>query len=125
MMSQSQPQAELTRKEIKDLRVLVLFTDIYCRANHPGRQLQSVQLEAASDRLNLDRHQYCEDCAAFLAYAIKRRIVCPLDPKPACKHCPVHCYKPDMRDKVREVMRFAGPHLMKRGRVDLLWHYFF
>lgn len=125
MMSQSQTQAELTRKEIKDLGVLVLFTEVYCRVHHPGMQAHPVRLGTSPGRLNLEKHRYCEACAAFLAYAIQRRIVCPLDPKPACKHCPVHCYKPDMREKVREVMRFAGPYLMKRGRLDLLWRYLF
>ncbi|NOR49648.1 MAG: hypothetical protein GQ530_01275, partial [Desulfuromonadales bacterium] len=40
-------------------------------------------------------------------------------------HCPVHCYAPEQREKVREIMRFSGQYLIKRGRLDLLWHYFF
>ena len=42
-----------------------------------------------------------------------------------CKHCHVHCYRPGHREKVREIMRFSGRHLILRGRLDLLWHYFF
>jgi hypothetical protein len=37
----------------------------------------------------------------------------------------VHCYRPDYRQKVREIMRFSGKYLLLRGRLDLLWHYFF
>jgi hypothetical protein len=37
----------------------------------------------------------------------------------------VHCYQPGHREKVRAIMRFSGPYLIRRGRLDLLWHYFF
>ena len=63
--------------------------------------------------------------AAFLLYACERRLRCPLEEKPACKHCPVHCYRPGHREKVREIMRFSGRHLIRRGRLDLLWRYLF
>jgi hypothetical protein len=58
-------------------------------------------------------------------YAFDRRLRCPLEEKPACKHCQVHCFKPGHREKVREIMRFSGQYLIWRGRLDLLWHYFF
>ena len=30
----------------------------------------------------------------------------------ACKNCPVHCYKPEMREQIRIVMRWAGPRML-------------
>jgi hypothetical protein len=57
-------------------------------------------------------------------YARDRLIACPYDPKPKCKHCPTHCYKPAMRRRVREVMQFGGMHFVKRGRLDWLVKYF-
>lgn len=53
------------------------------------------------------------------------RLRCPLDLKPVCKHCPVPCYRPGYREQAREIMRFSGKYLMRRGRLDLLRHYFF
>jgi len=116
----------LTRRERTDLLVLARFTAVYCRVHHrrQPRQPFPVGHDLAAS-LHLGRDGYCSDCRAFLEYAFTRRLRCPLDPKPACKHCQVHCYRPDYRQKVREIMRFAGPYLMKRGRLDLLWHYFF
>ena len=32
--------------------------------------------------------------------------------KPVCAECTVHCFKPDMRSQIRDVMRFAGPGLL-------------
>jgi hypothetical protein len=48
-----------------------------------------------------------------------------MDPKPACKHCPQHCYAPRYRDEIREVMRYSGRKLVMSGRVDYLVHLLF
>jgi hypothetical protein len=34
----------------------------------------------------------------------------------------VHCYKPDMREKVRAVMRYAGPRMLRRHPVLSVLH---
>ena len=118
--------AELTSKEIKDLRVLAQFTSVYCKVHHQDSErfpLDSNRRGIA--KLKVDQYPVCAECREFLQYAIERRLRCPLDPRPVCKHCQIHCYKPDYRQKVREVMRFSGKYLMLRGRLDLLWHYFF
>jgi hypothetical protein len=108
-------------KELKDLRILALFTSVYCAAHHQEAERSVVDfgLPGTTD------YRCCADCADFLSYAIERRQRCPLKPKPLCKHCTVHCYRPGHREKVREVMRYSGKALIKRGRLDLLWHYLF
>lgn len=115
----------LTRRERKDLLVLAKFTSVYCRVHHRQHRQPLPAGHEIAAALGLHRDGYCSECRAFLEYAFARRLRCPLDPKPACKHCPVHCYRPDYRQRVRDIMRFAGPYLMRRGRIDLLWHYFF
>ena len=113
----------LTNKERKDLRVLVLFTTVYCRAQHTG---EHNPLSGLPSQLKAcQRYLCCSECAEFLRYAIERRLRCPLDPKPSCKHCQVHCYRSGHREKVLEVMRYSGKALIRRGRLDLLWHYLF
>jgi hypothetical protein len=115
----------LTRKEIKDLKVLLQFTAVYCRVKHEGAKLSITTAEPELQTLPLQKFPVCKECREFLLYAMQRRLCCPLDDKPVCKHCPVHCYKPEYRQKVREIMRFSGQYLIRRGRLDLLWHYFF
>ena len=54
----------------------------------------------------------CPDCEQLLEYARARLDKCFYgNDKPACKHCPIHCYKPLMREKMREGMRWAGPRM--------------
>ncbi|HEY5672702.1 MAG TPA: nitrous oxide-stimulated promoter family protein [Malonomonas sp.] len=113
----------MTRKERKDLKILALFTSVYCKAQHPGRQKPLTGLPPSLE--NLVHLQCCDDCQDFLLYAIDRRLKCPLEEKPICKHCTLHCYRPGHREKVREIMRFSGKRLIRRGRLDLLWHYLF
>lgn len=126
MTAQPETSARLlSRKELKDLKVLLQFTAVYCRARHDGHRGQLAIAEPELQRLPLDKHPVCSECRDFLHYAFERRLRCPLDHKPACKHCQLHCYKPGHRERVREIMRFAGPYLIRRGRLDLLWHYFF
>lgn len=125
MKQQATPAQTLTHREVKDLKLLALFTSVYCQAHHDGSKAALVVADPPLRRLPLHKYPVCADCAAFLRYAFERRLRCPLAEKPACKHCPVHCYKPGHRERVREIMRFSGQHLIKRGRLDLLWHYLF
>ncbi len=123
--SNGSPIQEPTRRERKDLRVLALFTAVYCRARHEGEKAPLDEAGQGLPGIGLGRRPLCAGCREFLAYAVRRRLLCPLDPKPTCRHCHLHCYRPGHREKVREIMRFSGRHLILRGRLDLLWHYFF
>ncbi len=113
----------MTNKEKKDLKVLALFTSVYCKDHHIEeiKSLSGLPAQLSS----LEKYPSCASCRDFLNYAIERRLNCPLEEKPVCKHCQVHCYRSDYREKVREIMRYSGKALIKRGRLDLLWHYLF
>lgn len=115
----------LTDKELKDLRLLALFIICWCGVHHDSAQRRLLNGEAEFAPLNLPLCQLCPECRDLLRYALARRHACPLDPKPACKDCQIHCYNAERRAEIRKVMRFSGRHLILRGRLDLLWHYFF
>jgi hypothetical protein len=69
--------------------------------------------------------ELCPDCAKLAAHAFAKRMQCPLDPKPDCKHCPQHCYADKYRRQIREVMRYSGRRLVLSGRLDYLLHLLF
>jgi hypothetical protein len=65
----------------------------------------------------------CADCAGLLDYALFRLEKCPFqERKTTCAQCPVHCYKPDPRARMKEVMRYAGPRMLWRHPLLALWH---
>jgi YbgA-like uncharacterized protein len=81
---------------LRELATIEAMTRIYC-ADHHGKGGP------------------CGECQALITYAAKRLAVCPFgDQKPVCAKCQVHCYGRVMRDKVREIMRYAGPRMTWR-----------
>lgn len=118
-------KAALDIKAIKDIRVAAEFIHTYCRQNHREAERLPFGSSETSEFAGLrKKYVLCGECAELLDYGIKRRIHCPYDPKPMCKKCPTHCYRKDYRAKMKEVMKFSGIHLIKRGRLDLLYHYY-
>ena len=78
---------------------------IYCQAQHQGGR------------------KLCPACSELKEYAAYRLSKCPFQAaKPACAKCRVHCYKPEMRERVRAVMRFSGPKLLYRRPMLALLH---
>lgn len=59
----------------------------------------------------------------LMEYAHRRLDGCKFGAeKPACKRCPIHCYKPEMRQKIREIMRWAGPRMIIYDPVAAIRH---
>ena len=53
----------------------------------------------------------------------KRLDQCPFkEGKTSCAKCPIHCYRPDMREEIRTVMRYAGPRMTYLHPVKALFH---
>jgi len=79
---------------------------IYCRKHHAGSK------------------DLCDDCRSLLDYAFCRLDRCVFgEDKPTCASCPVHCYKPAMRERVREVMRFSSPWMMLYHPILTVFHF--
>lgn len=57
--------------------------------------------------------ELCDRCQEVLEYAHARLSCCRFgENKPTCKRCPIHCYKPEMKGRMRTVMRYSGPRMM-------------
>jgi hypothetical protein len=83
------------RRLERERRTIAAMIAIYCRDHHHSRGL-------------------CPACAALEAYASERLDKCVYGPaKPTCFNCPIHCYRREQREAVREVMRYAGPRMLR------------
>jgi hypothetical protein len=66
----------------------------------------------------------CSECAELLIYASERLAKCPFQGgKTVCGKCPVHCFKPAMRERIRTVMRFSGPRMLRRHPIMAIRHF--
>ena len=72
---------------------------------------------------NHNRSQLCAECSTLLFYALERIDNCPEgDKKSFCSRCSIHCYKADMREQIRKVMRFSGPRMLLYHPIVALRH---
>ncbi len=117
----------LDDKKTKDIKVLGDFVSIFCRENHSAQAKEPFAIKDDRVRQTLGDQdlELCRDCRKLLNHGIAKLLLCPYDPKPMCKKCETHCYAPGYRERIREVMKFSGLYLVKRGRLDLMLHYLF
>ena len=85
------PRPSRLTREAETLKAMLR---LYCRGQHGnGAEL-------------------CAECRDLLDYALARLERCPYQQgKTSCARCPIHCYRADMRERIRMVMRYAGPRM--------------
>ena len=69
--------------------------------------------------------ELCADCRELLDYARARLDRCKFgEEKSTCQRCPIHCYRPEMREKIRAVMRWSGPRVLLYHPLSAIRHLF-
>lgn len=90
----------------REKKTISLMVDIYCQKKHGNK-----------------KGELCDECKELLEYAHKRLSFCKFgENKSTCSRCPIHCYKKDMKIKVKEVMKFSGPRLIIYNPIELVRH---
>jgi len=96
-----------SRRIGREKKTVSIMIEMYCRDRHDGRAESGL----------------CERCRQLHDYAMQRIEKCPLClTKPTCANCPVHCYKKDMRERIRTIMRYAGPRMIRRHPILAVLH---
>jgi hypothetical protein len=80
---------------------ITMMIRLYCRHHHPDDYKQ-----------NHNHNDCCDDCRSLIEYCWKRSDNCRSKPKLVCAKCRIHCYQPEMRRKIKQVMRYAGPRML-------------
>jgi hypothetical protein len=114
----------------RDAAMLARMVEIYCHDHHGEQEKADFAGRGMLEKIDLDRTSLCPQCAELLIHGLVKRITCPFDSpperiKPRCKRCPEPCYSDRYRQFVREVMKYSGLKLIRSGRIDLLWKYFY
>ena len=90
----------------REKKTIALMIDIYCQRKHGNK-----------------KGELCDECKELLEYAHKRLSFCKFgENKSTCSRCPIHCYKKDMKEKVKDVMKFSGPRLIVHNPIELVIH---
>lgn len=92
----------------KEKKTINSMINIYCNKKHGNK-----------------KGELCEECSELLEYAHKRLEFCKFgEDKKFCSKCPIHCYKKDMKIKIKEVMKFSGPRVLFYDPVEVIKHIF-
>ena len=93
-------------RRAREKRMVGDMIALYCRKTHHTK-----------------KGELCAACLELTDYAWQRSDKCPfMEEKTFCSNCRVHCYKPDMREKIRAVMRFSGPRMIFHHPVAAIRH---
>ena len=96
---------DINRKREQEKEMVTQMIQLYCSGNHHTGSLM------------------CSECQKLAEYASMRSDKCPfMETKTFCSNCKVHCYKPDMRDKIKAVMRYSGPRMILHHPVAAVRH---
>ncbi|MDE6264466.1 MAG: nitrous oxide-stimulated promoter family protein [Paramuribaculum sp.] len=88
----------------REKRVVAQMIAHYCRRKHGGKCL-------------------CNDCRVLMDYVMARIDKCPKgERKTSCRKCEIHCYSPQFRMRICEVMRYMGPRMLFVNPVAALRH---
>jgi hypothetical protein len=90
----------------REYKTIEAMIGLYCRKRHGTK-----------------KSELCPACLELLTYAKARLDKCPYQKdKPTCARCPIHCYKPAMREQIREVMHYARPRMLRHHPVLAILH---
>lgn len=89
----------------REARTMEVMVEMYCHDLHGAQK------------------GLCEGCRELVEYAHGRLEKCPYqEEKTTCAKCPVHCYRPAIRERMRAVMRHAGPRMLWRHPILTIMH---
>ena len=110
--------------------------ELWCRKNHGGKAFREMGSRGSGQRRHGGQGSHecqvghggqglCGECRELLEYSLARLEHCKFgNTKTKCHKCPVHCYRPDMREKIRTVMRFSGPRMLLYHPLEALRYLF-
>jgi len=102
---------DIQEKRNKEWNTVLLMIEIYCKGKHKSKN-------ALKGKENL-----CSECKKLSEYVYERISKCPfMKEKTFCSLCRVHCYKPEYREKIRNVMRYAGVRMLKYHPILAIKH---
>jgi hypothetical protein len=96
----------LQRKNFEKKTVYMMI-EIYCHKHHGTKK------------------GLCEECQALYDYTVLKYDKCPFGAgKPVCSKCKVHCYKPQKREQIKEIMRYSGARMLFRHPIHTIVYFY-
>lgn len=112
-MSKTEDTPAVAKRREREKRTISQMVSIYCKGNHHDNRCECSHCGEA----------VCPDCKVLDDYCVLRTERCrSMHRKTSCEECGNHCYAPVERDRIRQVMRYAGPRMIKYHPVAAIRH---
>ncbi len=106
MTKEEKIQKKKLKKWNKEKKLIPVMIRKYCHGHHHTKG-----------------KEVCDECKELTEYALFRLSKCPFkENKQFCSFCKIHCYKPDMRAKIKDVMRYSGPRMIFTNPIFSMSH---
>lgn len=113
-MARTPDTPSVARRRAREQLVISQMIALYCREQHN---------EGPRDVRAFCGEPVCASCAELDAFAVARTKRCPhMATKTSCNKCATHCYPPAMQERIRTVMRYAGPRMLLHHPVAAIRH---
>ena len=100
---------KIQKKRQGEIQLVSKMIELYCRGKHQ----------------RLYNKKLCHECQGLMDYARLRIEHCPfIESKTFCNTCKVHCSANQMRQKIKEVMRYSGPRMVFSHPIVCIRHAF-
>lgn len=119
---------DLADRIYREKVTLAQMVGIYCK----GRRHQERAADGSADvafacdmptRVRTAIARMCPSCHELTEYCFARIDHCPhMQTKTFCSSCETHCFAPEMRERVRQAMRYAGPRMLLHDPKGALSH---
>jgi len=97
----------MSNRLVREKATVQMMIELYCKAHHHSEG------------------KLCLACQELAEYAMTRLAHCKFgESKPTCSKCTVHCYKPEMRKRIKEIMRYSGPRMIYTHPIAAIRHLF-
>lgn len=97
----------------KEKKLIPIMIKKYCQGNH----------KIARAEQGIKRDGICADCHELTEYALMRLDKCPFKRnKQFCSFCKIHCYNQEMRERIKNVMKYSGKHILLSHPIFAISH---
>ncbi|AOZ94112.1 nitrous oxide-stimulated promoter family protein [Paenibacillus crassostreae] len=101
--TRTKPQGNNGPRILREKATVAIMIQMYCMG----------QGHIRNESVEMGPGELCADCKDLFQYSHLRLALCKFgEGKTTCEKCPVHCYKPDRRQQIKAVMKYAGPRML-------------
>ena len=107
-----------TAKKIKYEKAMIFYMiKLYCIHNH--KDYQKIHNKTFGSK------SICKECEELYNYACERTNKCRfIKSKTFCSACESHCYKKDMKEKIKKIMSYSGKRMIIHHPIAAFKHVF-